>query len=296
MSSHGTSLAQDSLGGLPIFSSAPLPPIPTSTSLTSPHITHTPREILFPNPSLPAVLPHSTLTSHSHPITFRVQATPPPSPTTHTSTQLPQSTSTGTETAAPSSKRTTVLSKLLFNMPSLSLSQNSTAEIKCDAVSIDPVTEDSRERVGERESDTPAKEASSDSAKLQVSPLKSSTSAVPLSTAARAVPLSSTETFPAAADQAKTGVGTVEEYRELQCLSQVSLAQSTHTRTKTEGKGGRKIRSKISVPPVRNSEQQKTKRETLPIRTVDKSRQAMPALPRRRQRDRQTLVPSKGKL
>ena len=157
-----------------------------------------------------------------------------------------------------------------------------------------PSTEDCRTKQGERESQSLDKGASVGSANIKV---------VAPSTE---LPEVTAESAPAAEDATHTAskaestvadplrpepVG--QEERELQSHSQLSLAHSTHTRTKAEGRARKRARAKVpSVPAVRISE--KAKRETLPIRPVDKSRQVLGA-GHRRHRERQTLVPTKGK-
>ena len=147
-----SSLPQDTLH---LFSSPSLPPLPVTTSLTSPSTTHTPHSILFPNPSLPATLPHFPLT---HCRLCSQSTSPPPPPPTHHLVPLRfrapskrgsfklRSTKRasiphqcGTDNVVQSGKRTSILSKVAVNSPRLPVSSSSVNKTKSVASDCNPL-------------------------------------------------------------------------------------------------------------------------------------------------------------
>ena len=90
-----------------------------------------------------------------------------------------------------------------------------------------------------------------------------------------------------------------DERKELQqSVSHLSLTHSTHgkTRSGVAGRRGTRILRANKPPtiPVVKATEQRAKRESLPVKTVDRTRQSTMLPKRRQQRERQTLVPSKG--
>jgi hypothetical protein len=89
-----------------------------------------------------------------------------------------------------------------------------------------------------------------------------------------------------------------EERKELQQSgSQLSLTHNTHgkTRSGVAGRRGRRILRANKPPtiPVVKTTEQRAKRESLPVKTVNWAQQSTMLPKRRQQRERQTLVPSK---
>ena len=86
----------------------------------------------------------------------------------------------------------------------------------------------------------------------------------------------------------------------MQSVSQLSLSRSTPVKTKMRREGGgRRFRPRLpqsSIPLVKTTEQRIMKGETLSIRAIQKPRNSLPILPRRKAKDRQPLIPSKGKI
>ena len=83
---------------------------------------------------------------------------------------------------------------------------------------------------------------------------------------------------------------------QLQSVSQLSLSRSTPVRGRREAaRMGKRLRPKAqsSIPVVKTTEQ-KSKRETLPVRTVQKPPHSVSVLPKRKSKERQPLIPSKG--
>jgi hypothetical protein len=89
-----------------------------------------------------------------------------------------------------------------------------------------------------------------------------------------------------------------DERKELQrSVSQLSLTHSTHGKTRSGVAGRRGTRTlranKPPTIPVVKATEQRDKRKSLPVKTVDRTRQSTMLPKRRQQRERQTLVPSK---
>ena len=330
-----SSFQQDSSLSLPQFSSSlSLPPISYTTSLITNHTTtaHTTHNTVFPNSSMPAVV-HQTNHHLANNKFFNrrpsKQSLLPASPsntqcdistaadTTMISITAVESTAIGTDAVdsaqinnatVQTPKRTSA--KAIFSKvtPRISISSSSSnkrkymckserieededkfptsnRDILTNISSIDVEMVSTVPRLNE--STTSTKQNTSDTVHrpLQPSPTKS-------------VPNVVTATAKPAGVRVGAQGGTKKEGKELtlQSVSQLSLSRSTPLGKRRAGPGGRvgkRFRSRQSIPLVRTTEQ-KTKRETLAIN--NKPRNSMPALTKKKARERETLVPAKGQF
>jgi hypothetical protein len=347
-----SSLPQDSLGTLPLFSCPSLlPTIPVSTSLTSPSTTHTPHNVILPNSSLPAAFPPSNIPlnqcrfcSHTPtPPTLPLHLAPPQSgaesavPSSKrtpvqlhsdtdsviqpTSIQLQSGTETvvlstnrtsseltsAAETAAQSTKRTSILSKVGLNAARISVSRSSVNKSKYVVNDNSPIVTEDCHTEGSVKTDTMAADSSNESQVLKLpsstqqlqEPHASSSSneepLVPTTAESKSLKLPATSMVP----RGDPPESETEERKELQQSgSQLSLTHNTHgkTRSGVAGRRGRRILRANKPPtiPVVKTTEQRAKRESLPVKTVNWAQQSTMLPKRRQQRERQTLVPSKG--
>ena len=161
------------------------------------------------------------------------------------------------------------------------------------------LTDDAGDADAGKEPDTIATETTIGSEMLPVPPSILSETLPTSSADPAAVGGADAYSSPLPVGTAVAGGATEAESKEdqLQSVSQLSLTQSTQGRAKVEGVGRvgwKRARPRQSSIPVAKTTEQKTRREPLTVKAVDKPRQSLTVLPKRRQRERQTLVPSKG--
>ena len=269
-----------------LYPSPSLPPLPHTTSLITPHTlkTHTyiPHSTIFPNSSMPAVLPLPS--SRSLPNTISLPHSKESLPIKE-DTQL--SGSTAVDTAVQPPKRTsarTILSKVVFNGPRISVSRSSGNKTKY-VYNPTLVEEDAKD------DDTPT--TGVDTVMRSPQPDLHLPNDLNISTGPMdGAPVESTLVV--------TVSGTQPEKREergkelqLQSLSQLSLSRSTPVRGKREEDVRmRKRLPQSSIPVVKNTEQGT---RSQPIRSLQKPPHSMPVLQRKKAKERRPLIPSKGK-
>ena len=290
-----SSLPQDSSLHLPLPSLPSLPPLPHTTSLITPLTTHTSRDTVYPNPSLPLLSGSNRTFPNSiirRPFNHSKQSPPSKVKTPSEAEALPLS------SKRPSAR--VILSKVA---PRNSVSRSSSHKNK---YVYNPLVEEGDEIVVVQDNDTLTPMTSLDSTRLQTQSthpeLHSLSNKLNTSTSAVASP--PTKSMPAVrvtspVEVKEGGKGGGKEGgkdMQLQSVSQLSLSMSTPVRGRREVReAGKKMQSRFpysSLPAVKTTYQKK--RETLPIRAIRKPPHSMPVLPKRKVKGRQPLIPSKG--
>lgn len=277
-----SSLPQESS---PHLSPSPsLPPLPHTTSLITPHTlkthTNTSHSTIFPNSSMPAVLPlHGSLSGNPLPNVISLPHSKKVFPS-KVVTQL--SGSTAVDGAVHPPKRTSaraILSKVVSNAPRISVSRSSGNKTKY-VYNPTLVEEDAKDT----DSDTVMRSTQPDS-QVPSNDLNLSPGVMD------GAPVESTPVVTVSQTQPEKGEERGKEL-QLQSLSQLSMSRSTPAKGRREEDTVRKRLPQSSIPVVKNTDQGG---RTQPIRSLRKPPYSMPALQKKKAKDRRPLIPSKGR-
>ena len=280
-----SSLPQESS---PHLSPSPsLPPLPHTTSLITPHTlkthTHTSHSTIFPNSSMPAVLPFPSSQSNFISSPHSKEGLP-----SKEDTRL--SGSTAVDTAVQPPKRTsarTILSKVVFNGPRISVSRSSGNKTKYVYNPTTLVEEDDNDAT--TDVDTVMSSTQPD---LHL-PCNERMGNVCTSTGSMdGAPVETTPVVTVPGTQPEKREGRGKEL-QLQSLSQLSLSGSTPVRVKREEavRMGKRL-PQSSIPVVKNTEQGG---RAQPIRSLRKPPHSMPVLQKKKAKERRPFIPSKGR-